>query len=104
MRQPCPGPQPECPYYETGCYQDDHHAYWPKTDYEPGIERTFRNLGCNVISLCRWTHEKIHERDRPPEKPSLEHMARVMIDNYQNGDNYTAVRKRKMVAKMLRNT
>lgn len=69
-------PSPECKYYETGCFEDVHHLYWPKSEYRSELERNFRNLGSNTMRICRATHDDIHATERPPVKPSRETMLR----------------------------
>lgn len=72
MRGECENNAPHCPYREreSGCFSDEHHMYWPRSEYEGDpITYRFRNLGENIIRLCRLEHEFEH-RIEPPEMPS----------------------------------
>lgn len=62
-----------CPYAESGCFTDSHHLYWPRNEYQTKTERKFRNLGENVITLCRFKHDLLH-LEKPPHKPDFQTM------------------------------
>lgn len=77
-RRECYNDNPECPYFEEGCYSDLHHSFWPSPDYTSPVENKFRELPENKVQTCRDEHDQIHEAD-PPLKPSLEVMEHAII-------------------------
>lgn len=68
--------QATCPYVNSdlGCGEDRHHLYFPKNEYKTRVERVFRNLGCNVIEMCRKKHNDLHATGEKPRKPTREEM------------------------------
>ena len=63
----------DCPYLNTGCHEDIHHEYWPRSDYlSSSTEKQFWKA--NKIQVCRRLHEYIHAHMNPPTKPSHEEM------------------------------
>jgi hypothetical protein len=77
-RRACEGENPECPYFEEGCYSDLHHLYWPSPDYNDTISNKFRELPENKQQTCRDEHDQIHEGE-PPAKPSYEVMEHAIV-------------------------
>lgn len=72
-------PNPDCPYFETGCYEDTHHLFYNKARYRTGIEKRFRTLACNVIELCRHEHRELHAKTpNGVLKPSRNEMLEVL--------------------------
>lgn len=70
--RPCPEPLRGCPYDDP--FADDHHRYWPGSEYTTPTEKKFRRLEVNVVrGICRCLHNLEHLK-QPPEKPSLEEM------------------------------
>jgi hypothetical protein len=55
-----------------------HHIFWPKKDYQSGIERSFRNLPCNVVWIDQYNHNLLHQYTRPPSKPSHHEMCEAI--------------------------
>lgn len=71
---PCPFANTEqCPIYELEgeCYEDKHHLYWPSSEYTTSLEKRFRRLGENVVTICRYLHNTEHALTDKPEKPSV---------------------------------
>lgn len=66
------------------CYTDQHHLYYPRRDYTEPIDQAFRNLGENIVELCRWEHIETHETTQPPRKPSLETMIGAVLGSGTN--------------------
>lgn len=52
-----------------------HHLYWPRRDYQVGLEKKFRNLPCNVVLMDELKHRQLHATTRPPKKPTRTKMA-----------------------------
>ncbi len=78
-RTPCPEPLRGCKYPEP--YADDHHKYWPRTEYVTPTEKKFRALECNIVrGLCRCLHELEHLK-KPPEKPSVDDMRQAVYNH-----------------------
>lgn len=71
----------DCPNYQEGCYTDKHHLYYPRAEYKTPLEKRFRSLGVNIVRLCRQDHDELHTTQTPPEKPSIEHMRSMIMDN-----------------------
>ncbi len=69
-RIPCRNENPGCPYYESGCYEDIHHTYYPRCQYKSGVDKEFRELPQNKQYLCRQEHDELHATQLPPIKPS----------------------------------
>lgn len=77
-------PSPDCPNFTSGCFEDTHHAYWPKTEYRTKLERTFRNLEVNKEEMCRAQHAELHATEQPPEKPTWDFMAGAVLASELN--------------------
>lgn len=69
-------PNPDCPYYRTaqGCMETIHHRYFPASEYQGVLAKTFRNLDENKELICRRLHDVTHIYDSPPEVPSRDEM------------------------------
>lgn len=78
MKRPCENASEACRYYETGCYADVHHVWWPRRKYRSQVERQFRELPENKEVLCREAHDDLHATTRPPVKPPREVMIRAI--------------------------
>lgn len=89
----------DCPVRECPT-TDRHHEYYPKSDYTTTVESMFRNLGSNIVQICRREHNEIHATQEPPEKPSTVEMLKAIVDEHY--PQYTSVKKRKAVERMLR--
>lgn len=75
----CPEPLRGCKYPEP--YSDDHHIWWPRTEFTTPTEKKFRNLECNIVrGICRCLHDLEHLKD-PPEKPSTEFMRQAVYSH-----------------------
>lgn len=72
-RVPC-SPDPNCKYFERGCFEDLDHHYWPAKDYTTPVEKEFRELPENKSMKCRVIHEQRHATEQPPLKPSRDFM------------------------------
>lgn len=70
MRTPCNENRESCPYQYSGCFEDTHHRFYPKSSYTTAAERTFRELPENKEQLCRDLHDDLHATQEPPDKPS----------------------------------
>lgn len=46
-----------------------HHLWYPKSAYQTGLERTFRELPCNIVELAVGVHNLLHDCSEPPRKP-----------------------------------
>lgn len=80
-RVPCPARDtPACPIFaqEGECYEDKHHKYWPAPEYRSKIEKEFRQLEINKLTICRWLHNTIHAVALPPEHPTAAEMKKVI--------------------------
>jgi len=91
-REACPNPnRAGCPWKERkgGCFADNHHLFWPASDYKTPLEKRFRWLPENQEQTCRMEHDEAHH-ELPPEKPSIEQMrqaiARSAIEGAQGGE------------------
>lgn len=75
----------ECAVFrvEGMCREDKHHLFWPRSEYAPGPESRFRNLGENVVRICRNLHNLEHAVFPPPDKPDPEIM-RMAVDEQRN--------------------
>lgn len=78
----------ECSVFrrEGMCREDKHHLFYPRADYAPGVESRFRNLGENVVKICRNLHNLEHHVFEPPEKPDLEIM-QMAVEESRNRRN-----------------
>ena len=94
MRRDCPEQQPGCPYFETGCYSDQHHLVWPSNEYTAPLEQVYRELPENKVQLCRFQHDLEHQLD-PPIKPSAEVMRQAVETAVAVSGLYLSVNKRK---------
>ena len=72
-----PEQQAECTLKR--CFTDQHHIYYPKREYSSPLEKTFRNLGENIVEICRSEHNEIHATQEPPEKPPIQYMAESIL-------------------------
>ena len=80
-RVPCPAENtPVCPIFqqEGECYEDKHHKYWPSDEYTSRVEKQFRQLEVNKVTICRWLHNTIHAVALPPEQPTVAEMRKVI--------------------------
>lgn len=72
-----------CPNVLRGCRQpkpfaDNHHLYWPKSEYNTPLERKFRESSFNIVrGICRCMHDLEHLK-RPPRKPTPDEMKRAL--------------------------
>lgn len=65
----CPDPLRGCKYEPP--FADDHHVYWPRTEYTTPTEKRFRQLEVNVVrGICRCMHDLEHCK-KPPRKPDV---------------------------------
>lgn len=61
-----------------------HHLWWPRSAYVTQIERTFRELPCNIVRMDIVQHRELHVITPPPPKPSREfQMACISRHNSQ---------------------
>lgn len=75
-RRECPDPRPDCRQRKP--YADDHHRFYPASDYNTPTERKFRQLDDNVVrGICRCVHELLQIK-APPEKPPVEEMRQAV--------------------------
>ena len=78
MRGECtPEQKMECPLAHH--FTDEHHLYFPRSDYKQPVEKSFRNLPDNTVQLCRNEHNELHATEEPPEKPSIQYMAESIL-------------------------
>lgn len=83
-RRPCPNPSEDCKYFNKpgGCFADQHHPDFPKSDYRTSLEKRYRMA--RAFHLCRFLHELIHLEPQP-EKPTVvemrEHLARLVLES-----------------------
>lgn len=78
----CPGANEDCKYFDTerGCYQDEHHLYYPRKRYKSSVEKAFRQLPENREMLCRAEHDEIHATEPIPHKPSRVEMVQALAN------------------------
>jgi hypothetical protein len=82
--RPCPEPLRGCPFDYP--YADDHHEYWPASEYTTPTEKKFRQLEGNIVrGMCRCLHNLEHLK-KPPKKPMLETM-REALEAERNARN-----------------
>jgi phytoene dehydrogenase-like protein len=62
-------------------FKDRQHVYHPRTEYKTATEKRFRNLGGNVIRMCRCMHERWDNAYDPPPKPSREVMLEAIAES-----------------------
>lgn len=77
-REKCPSPKEDCPYKHP--FMDEHHYYWPKSEYRGRMESRFREHFVEL--MCRCVHDEQH-RLPPPDKPSPEEMRQFLIERGQ---------------------
>ena len=65
-------------------YHDRHHIFYERNQYQTRIERDFRNLGENIIRICRCKHTEIHNNLEPPEKPPTDYMVEQLEASEQH--------------------
>ena len=77
--------QQDCPLFnsEEGCREDQHHIYYPASEYTTPLEKRFRNFSGNVITICRRYHNDLHATQEPLHKPSREYM---MIPRFEDSN------------------
>lgn len=80
-----------CPFPEP--YQDRHHVFYEANKYQTTIERRFRELGENVLRICRCKHMEIHITETPPYKPSRCHM----VEQLEQSDEHMSRSVRKAI-------
>jgi hypothetical protein len=61
-----------------------HHIWWPKKDYQSGIEKRFRELPCNVVWIDSIVHTLLHQYTKPPIKPTHHDMCEAINRHRQN--------------------
>lgn len=62
-------------------YLQKHHRWWPRSQYKTRIEKTFRNLPCNIDRLSAAEHTRLHKRypnGTPGGKPNREYMVEAI--------------------------
>lgn len=101
-RGDCPNPNPDCPYFERpgGCFSDQDHLYFPKSDYCGIVELEFRELPENKEQICRWEHEERNTPDKIPDKPPVDFMIGAVRTAFESGIIHLSVRKRKKLGLM----
>jgi len=69
--------QEECPLFNSdeSCREDRHHIYYGY-EYKTPTEKRFRNLGKNIVTVCRRVHNNLHATQESPHKPDREFMLR----------------------------
>jgi hypothetical protein len=65
--------------------KDTHHLFWPRRAYQTPLERQFRNLHINRVTIDIDSHNLIHRFTNPPEKPGIDFMA-YMVAKYSHRD------------------
>ena len=60
-----------------------HHLWYPRASYRTSIERSFRQLPCNIVWLDERIHALIHASQRPPTKPKHDEMV-AAIERHAN--------------------
>lgn len=95
---PCKS-EAECPLV-GGPRMDTHHEVYPACDYTSEIERMYRNLGSNIVRICRCQHMELHRTEEPPVKPPMLDMLQAVVD--EQYPNYQSVRKKKIMQNILR--
>lgn len=61
-----------------------HHFAWPKSWYQKGVAKKYRELPCNIKKMCVEVHKEIHHILNPPPKPSHTVM-RMAIEQHETG-------------------
>lgn len=65
------------------CFEDVHHLFYPKSEYQEPIEKRFRELDENKVRMCRDLHNTEHHVFEIPGKPDLEIM-RLAVSEVRN--------------------
>lgn len=96
-RGECPTPRPECPYAERrgGCFSDEHHLYFPASDYCDIMGSEFRELPENKEQICRWDHDERHATELPPERPPRAQMLGALATAVAEGRLHLSKNKRR---------
>ena len=74
-KRPCQNRNSEdCPVFQVKgyCFEDVHHLYYPKSNYQSGFAQKFRELPENKVEICRAEHNEIHATERPPYRPPMD--------------------------------
>ena len=71
-------PREDCRFYPNCDPTNRHHLYWPSGEYKSGVEKRFRQLGENIVEMCRDEHVDLHATTQPPDKPSRNEMLEVL--------------------------
>jgi hypothetical protein len=66
---------------------DLHHKFWPRSEYKTGVEKAFRQLGENVVQICRAEHDLEHAVSDPPDKPDREIMLMAIQEQRNRRSN-----------------
>lgn len=106
MAERCPNPVEGCRYAGTPeCLLTEHHLYWPAPDYTTELEVAFRGLLANrEQGVPRCVHDTKHtdpitgQPQPPPEKPSIESMAKAVVE--ARGE-FTSVRRKRLVQRLI---
>lgn len=60
------------------CFEDKHHTFYPAYEYTTPTEKRFRQLGENIVRMCRNSHNIEHATKPIPEKPSINVMQQAI--------------------------
>lgn len=90
-RVPCE-PDPSCKFYKSkSCYQNRHHLWWPKRNYTTPLEKRLREAPEAIEVMCRANHERLHLREKPPQKPTVDEIKVILrsrnVENIRDRGN-----------------
>lgn len=68
-----------CPLMEH--YTDTHHLEFPASRSHTKVQRRWRDLSFNKITVCRGVHQAIHASGYIPERPDRDEMLQEIWSN-----------------------
>lgn len=75
-------PNPDCKYFNQGCYEDTHHLH-KQSEADTPLKRRFCRMAENVIEICREKHEIWEYEVGWIPYPSVEEM-RARLDDTED--------------------
>lgn len=61
-----------------------HHRWWPKNEYTTDLEKKFRNHPAHIDLMAWCEHRRLHFEQKPPQKPSINHMVAFLMRYERN--------------------
>lgn len=72
-------PNPDCKYFNAGCYEDTHHLY-KQSEAKTRLMKRYCNMADHVVELCREKHEAWEHEVGWVEYPSVQEMHQRLDD------------------------